>query len=199
MRSIKGMILLGISLGLVACSISVNLTDTPAPSAPSTATPFPLEVATDEPFVPLPSEIPSTNATPQKTITVYFTNEARFVVGTLPFEDPVIRPLPEGAEPMRAVLDALFAGPTDEEYTQGLRLFSSGFTGVREFTVENGIARIYLEGKCANNGAAYSVASVIGRNLEQFSEITAVKIYDENNSNLDPDSNTSSLPYCLEP
>jgi len=37
------------------------------------------------------------------------------------------------------------------------------------------------------------------KNLEQFPEISAVKIYDENDSTLDPDSANSSLPYCLEP
>jgi len=78
-------------------------------------------------------------------------------------------------------------------------LFSSGFTSVGELTIENGIARIHLEGKCANNGAAYSVANIIQKNLEQFPEITAIKIYDENGDNLDPDSDKSSLPYCLEP
>ena len=76
---------------------------------------------------------------------------------------------------------------------------NSGFAYVRDFEVENGIARVYLGGVCANNGAAYSVANLIMKNLSQFPQITAVKIYDENDSNLDPDSNSSSLPYCLEP
>jgi hypothetical protein len=100
---------------------------------------------------------------------------------------------------MFAVLDQFFLGPTADESVQGLILVNSGFTELRNLTLENGIARVYLGGVCNNNGAAYSVASLIGKNLSQFPQITAIKIYDENDSNLDPDSNMSSLPYCLEP
>jgi hypothetical protein len=134
-----------------------------------------------------------------QTIIVYFTNEARFAVGTEPYEDAVTREVPAHADPMFAVLDQFFLGPTAEESAQGLRLVSSGFTHLRNLTLENGIARVYLGGVCANNGAAYSVANLISRNLSQFPQITAIKIYDENDSNLDPESNMSSLPYCLEP
>jgi len=162
-------------LTLMACSITADLTPTPVPT-----TSFPTVV-------------------PMQTITIYFTNEARFAVGTEPYEDPVTREVPAAAEPMRAVLDNFFLGPTPQEYAAGLRLVSSGFTHVRDFKVENGIARVYLGGVCANNGAAYSVGNLIMKNLSQFPQITAVKIYDENDTNLDPDSATSSLPYCLEP
>jgi hypothetical protein len=134
-----------------------------------------------------------------QTITVYFTNEARFAVGTEPYEDAVTRQVLASAEPMFAVLQQFFLGPTAEESAAGLRLVNSGFTHVRAFTVNDGIARVYLGGICANNGAAYSVGSLIGKNLSQFPQITAVKIYDENDSTLDPDSPNSSLPYCLEP
>ena len=78
----------------------------------------------------------------------------------------------------------------------GLRLVSSGFTHLRDLKVENGIARVYLGGVCANNGAAYSVGNLIMKNLSQFPQITAIKIYDENDSNLDPDSNYE-LPALL--
>jgi hypothetical protein len=170
-------------LAMPACSITLNLTKTPTPQAG---------------IANLTAE-PTLEPTAAQIISVYFTDLAKFNVGTEPYEVAVSRPLPTGVDPVQAVLDALFAGPTAEETAQGLMLFSSGFTGVRDLTIENGIARIYLEGKCANNGAAYSVASVIHKNLEQFTEITAIKIYDENGENLDPDSAQSSLPYCLEP
>jgi hypothetical protein len=180
--------LLLIVLSLIACSISVDLTPTPP-----VVTPLPVDPTTAA--IVEPTLAPTQGG----KITVYFTNEARFAVGTEPYEDAVTRELPVGADPMRAVLDAFFAGPTDAEFAAGLRLVSSGFTHVRKFTVENGIARIYLGGTCANNGAAYSVASLINKNLSQFPEVTAFKIYDENDSNLDPDSPMSSVPYCLEP
>jgi hypothetical protein len=167
---------------LPACSISVDLFNTPEPTTP---------IVTPAKAVP--------TIIPMQTIIVYFTNEARFAVGTEPYEDAVTREVPAHADPMFAVLDQFFLGPTAEESAQGLRLVSSGFTHLRNLTLENGIARVYLGGVCANNGAAYSVANLISRNLSQFPQITAIKIYDENDSNLDPESNMSSLPYCLEP
>lgn len=144
--------------------------------------------------VPTPTPAPAL-----QNITVYFTNEARFAVGTEPYEDAVNREVPAELDPVRAVLDQFFLGPTPEEFASGLRLVSSGFTHVRKISVENGIARVYLGGTCANNGAAYSVGSLIGKNLSQFPQISAVKIYDENDSTLDSDSPYGSLPYCLEP
>ena len=173
---------------LPACSISVDLFNTPEPSTP-VAMP---------PTQALPTAAPHT-AVPMQTITVYFTNEALFAVGTEPYEDAVTREVLANADPMFAVLGQFFLGPTAQESAQGLRLVSSGFTHVRIFTVHNGIARVYLGGVCNNNGAAYSVANLISKNLSQFPQITAIKIYDENDSNLDPDSNMSSMPYCLEP
>lgn len=171
---------------LLGCSISVNLTPTPSPI---TLTGMPVQ----------PSLSPIIKPVEPQTITVYFTDQARFEVGTEPYEVAVSRPLPEGANPMRAVLDAFFLGPTPEESAQGLILVASGFNGLRQFTVENGVARIYLAGTCANNGAAYSVTNLIHKNLSQFPEITVIKIYDEFDNNLDPDSAFSSGPYCLEP
>jgi len=179
---LKVLFLIFTALAMLGCSISLNLTKTPAP----TQTPAGIAPPTAEP-------------TTAQTITVYFTDEAKFAVGTEPYEVAVTRPLPAGVDPVRAVLDAFFAGPTADESAQGLVLVSSGFTGVGELSIENGIARIHMLGKCANNGAAYSVASLINKNLEQFPQITAYKIYDENGDNLDPDSPMSSVPYCLEP
>lgn len=155
-----------------ACSISVNLTPTTLPPT-QTVAPTPIML---------------------QAITVYFTNEARFAVGTEPYEDAVTRQVPADSDPTRAILDQFFLGPSPEEFNAGLRLVRSGFTHVRDLKVENGIARVYLGGVCANNGAAYSVGSLIMKNLSQFSQITAVKIYDENDSTLDPDSANSSLP-----
>lgn len=172
-------------LGTVACSITVDLT--PTPPAPTQALP---PTATEAAILPI---------TTIQTITVYFTNEARFAVGTEPYEDAVTRQLPADEDPIRTVLDQFFLGPTTEEYNAGLRQVNSGFTNVRDLKVENGIARVYLGGVCANNGAAYSVGNLIMKNLSQFPQISAVKIYDENDSTLDPDSPASSLPYCLEP
>lgn len=189
-----------IALVLMACSVTFNLGE-PTATVPVPQITFPTEPAgTPTSAIPLPTAviIIPTAAPAGQEITVYFMDENRFVAATEPYEVAVTRSTESDNLPL-AVLEAYFAGPTQEEYNQGLRLLSSGFTHVRNLSIENGIARVYLGGTCANNGAAYSVAALIMKNLEQFPEITAVKIYDENDENLDPDSPYSSLPYCLEP
>lgn len=182
--------------GLMACSVSFNLGE-PTATSPAPQITFPTQ-SDDESMQPtavilLPSAEPA-----GQEITVYFMDENRFISAIDPYEVAVTRTTTNSNLPL-AVLEAYFAGPTAEEYNQGLRLLSSGFTHVRLLTIENGVARVYLGGSCANNGAAYSVANLIMVNLAQFPEVSIVKIYDENDSNLDPDSPYSSLPYCLEP
>lgn len=182
------------ALGLMACSVAFNLGD-PTATAPAPQITFPTETQSPQPT----GEIVAPTVEPAgQEITVYFMDENRFIAATDPYEVEVTRTTTSDNLPL-AVLEAYFAGPTSAEYDQGLRLLSSGFTHVRVLTIENGIARVYLGGVCANNGAAYSVANLIMKNLEQFPKISAVKIYDENDSTLDPDSANSSLPYCLEP
>lgn len=187
------------ALVLLACSVSFNLGDPTATLPPPQIT-FPTDVIESPTTAPQPTVVillPTAEPIHQE-ITVFFMDENRFIAATEPYEVAVTRTTSSENLPL-AVLEAYFSGPTPQEYDQGLRLLSSGFTNVRDLTIQDGIARVYLGGTCANNGAAYSVANLIFKNLEQFPEISAVKIYDENNDNLDPDSPNSSLPYCLEP
>jgi len=197
-RTFRILAVFTIALVLMSCGITVNLFE--PTSTPASSEPIPLAVPTSTSVVSQPTvEIILPTTASEQTITVYFMDENRFVAAVEPYEVPVARTVPAGSDLPRAVLDAYFAGPTQAEYAQGLRLVSSGFTHVRRLEIENGIARVYLGDVCANNGAAYSVANLIMKNLSQFPEILYVKIYDENDSNLDPDSMSSSLPYCLEP
>lgn len=192
-------LLAAIALTLIACSVTFNLGD-PTATVPAPQITFPTDVVVSPTTAPQPTAVivlPSAEPAGQE-ITVYFMDENRFVAAIEPYEVAVTRTT-AGADLPLAVLQAYFAGPTQEEFDQGLRLLSSGFTHVRELTIQDGIARVYLGGTCANNGAAYSVANLVMKNLEQFPQISAVKIYDENDENLDPDSPNSSLPYCLEP
>ena len=71
------LILGSLLLGTIACSITVDLTPTPLP---------PTQAAVE-------TAVPT--SVPMQTITVYFTNEARFAVGTEPYEDPVTRQVPQ--------------------------------------------------------------------------------------------------------
>ena len=198
-RPLFTILLILTAVTLMACSVSFDLfgdKPQPAPTQPPASPPvIPSPTMVPEPTVVI--SLPTPEVAEQE-ITVYFLDENRFIAATEPYEVALTRTTSETNLPL-AVLNAYFAGPTAEEFNQGLRMHGSGFTRVRELTIENGIARVYLGDECANNGAAYSVANLIFRNLEQFPEITAVKIYDENNSTLDPDSTSSSLPYCLEP
>ena len=182
--------------GLMACSVTFNLGD-PTATSPAPQITFPTDSPTQSTQPTAGIVLPTAEPAGQE-ITVYFMDENRFVNAIDPYEVAVTRTTTNTNLPL-AVLEAYFAGPTPEEYNQGLRLLSSGFTHVRQLTIENGVARVYLGGTCANNGAAYSVANLIMLNLAQFPEVSIVKIYDENDSNLDPDSPYSSLPYCLEP
>ena len=144
----------------------------------------------------------STNAiTPVTvTITVFFTNEARYQDGAEPYEAAVTRvvaPVP-GSLP-KTVLTQLFLGPTKDEQARGLVTVLSGTTGFSTLTIEDGIARIHLTGACASRGSTYTIANLIHANLKQFPEIQWVKIYDQNNKTESPDGQSDSIPFCLEP
>jgi hypothetical protein len=133
------------------------------------------------------------------TLTVYFTNKDRYAIGTEPYEDPVTRTVPQTGSLPEMTLTQLFQGPTPEEKAQGLDVILSGSTGFSKLTVEAGVARIYLTGKCNSRGATYTIGNLIFANLTQFPEIRWIKIYDENGETETPDGQTSSIPFCLEP
>jgi hypothetical protein len=133
------------------------------------------------------------------SVTVYFTNVNRYAVGTEPYEDPVTRTIPETASLPELTLRQVFLGPTADEKALGLETVLSGTTGFSKLTIDDGIARIYLTGKCNSGGATYTIANLIFANLAQFPEIQWIKIYDENGQTETPDGQTSSIPICLEP
>jgi hypothetical protein len=150
----------------------------------------------------IPGSQPATSAplSPETvTLTVYFTNMPNFQVGTEPYEAAVTRIIPAPASLPEAVLNLLFLGPTEAEKAQGLQVVLSGATGFSKLTVENGVARVYLTGTCASNGATYTIANLIDANLKQFPEIQWIKIYDQNNETETPDGQSGSIPFCLEP
>ena len=53
----------------------------------------------------------------------------------------------------------------------GLAVVLSGTTGFSNFTVDNGVARLYLTGTCNSNGSTYTIANLVYANLAQFPEI----------------------------
>jgi spore germination protein GerM len=133
------------------------------------------------------------------TLTVYFTDIARYEYGTEPYEAAVTRTGPAPASLPEAVLKQLFLGPTDTEVLAGLEVILSGTTGFSNLAIENGVARVYLSGACASQGSTYTIANLIFANLKQFPEIKWIKIYDQNGETETPDGQNSSIPLCLEP
>jgi len=176
---------------LAACTPSATPTATTV--HPTTA-PVDVPSPTALPATPIPTAAPAI-----VEITVYFTDENRYALGTPPFEVGVTRAVPASANLPEAVLAEFFSGPTAEESARGLVRINSGFTGFSRLTVEGGIARISLTGPCASNGATYSIAQLLLKNLLQFPEIEYVKIYDADGTTEAPDGPTSSIPFCLEP
>ena len=133
------------------------------------------------------------------TLTVYFTNIGRYSVGTEPYGDAVMRTLPVTGSQPEMVLNQLFLGPTAQEKAHGLQTVLSGTTGFSKLTIQDGVARIYLAGKCNSGGATYTIGNLIFANLRQFPEIRWIKIYDENGETETPEGQESSIPFCLEP
>jgi hypothetical protein len=130
---------------------------------------------------------------------VYFTSQARYNLGTPPFEVAVIRIFPHAGYTPEAVLDEFFKGPTQKEQELGLVKINSGFSGFNRLEAKNGGAHLYLEGQCSSMGATYTIAQPILANLLQFSEIEYVKIYDNFGSTGEPGGKSNSIPGCLEP
>ena len=99
------------------------------------------------------------------------------------------------------ILNEYFRGPGyTEKYTYGWIAIYSGATGYSKLDIADGIARVYLTGKCDSKGSTFTIAQPLKDNLKQFSSIIQyVKIYDENGTTQDPDGQSDSIPACLEP
>ena len=150
-------------------------------------------------MAPLASPTIAASQAPMISVTVFFTDVARYSAGTPPFEAPVARLVEANQSLPEAVLREFFGGPSSEEKAAGLELVASGFTGVQSLTIAEGVARVYLIGSCRSNGATYTVASPILTNLLQFPEVSYVKIYDDEGNTEQPGGLVNSIPFCLEP
>jgi hypothetical protein len=132
-------------------------------------------------------------------VVIYFLDEARFAVGQEPYEVGVIRQVHPDALLPRMALQAYFDGPTEEEYGQGLRAVLSGCTGFSEFSIQDEIALVKLNGPCTSGGSTYTLAQPIIKTLLQFPEIRFVKIFDEAGNTEQPFGPVNSIPEVLEP
>jgi hypothetical protein len=98
-----------------------------------------------------------------------------------------------------SLLHRLFAGPTIAEKAAGLRFVASGATGFSKVRVsDNGIARVWLTGRCLPSGAI-TVADEIIATLRPLPAIDWVKVYDPQGRTQEPWGEVDSIPACLEP
>ena len=98
------------------------------------------------------------------------------------------------------VLNEYFKGPgLTEKNTYGWIAIYSGATGYSKLEISEGIARVYLTGRCNSEGSTFTIAGPLINNLKQFSYIQFVKIYDENGNTENPEGQSDSIPACLEP
>ncbi len=184
-----------------------SLTSTPTQTGTATqtftpsTTPSPTNTRTPSSTpVVRPTDTRWPTATPPYTLLyVYFVNRYRLAAGTPPYEVVGLRYAKSSEDFPAYVLGQYFKGPGYTEYLRGYSSVTNGFTGFNQLQIENGVARVYLTGKCQSPGPSYSVADAIKYNLLRFSQVQFVKIYDENGSTQNPDGQSDSLPLCLDP
>ena len=134
-----------------------------------------------------------------RQIEVYFTDNRRLIAGQLPYEVAVPRVVLSSMNPVNAVLDEFFKGPSDVERNRGLAVINNGFTGYSRIVAANGGVHVYLEGTCQSNGTLYTIERLLMPNLKQFPEIQFVKIYDQFGNTRQPAARVDSVPACLDP
>jgi hypothetical protein len=204
--------LLFLVMVLIACTPptpQATLPPVPTNTAPPTATTIPTQTpkaATSTAEPPSPTATPEPKpATPLGTpnrvvdVSVYFTDIERYAAAEEPYEAAVSRTVVLTSTLPEAVIHAFFKGPTEEEQAQGLAAITSGFTGLDRLEIEKGVAHVYLKGDCSSMGATYTIAQPLMINLKQFDEIQYVKIYDEEGVTEEPEGQSDSIPWCLEP
>ena len=99
---------------------------------------------------------------------------------------------PQGA------LNEYFKGPgATERYFYGWIGVYNGFTGYSRLEINNGVANVYLTGRCTSEGKEFNIADLLRLNLKQFPEIRSVKVYDENGQTQNPAGESDSEPICL--
>ena len=168
-------------------------TFTPTPG-PITATPTPSRTPT-----PTPSLRPTD--TPQYTrLDLYFVDKARYEAGTPPYPVAGYRYAASNLDFAKFILDEYFKGPGyTEYYTYKWRALYNGFSGYSKLEVRDGGAFVYLKGACDRMGQTYTIADLLMLNLKQLTNITYVKVFDQNGATEVPDGAVDSIPACLKP
>lgn len=93
-------------------------------------------------------------------------------------------------------VDSLYNGPLDTE--SDLRFIACQSTGATIQSIEEGVAKVQLNGGCGGCGAQ-TVADLIEPTLLAFDSISVVQIYDPQGRTQLEGPKISSRPACLEP
>lgn len=132
-------------------------------------------------------------------VKAFMLDQERFAVGTEPYFRPVRRWVPRPAV-ARGALHRIYAGPTQREKANDLRLVRSRSTGFKKLSIsKTKIARVQLKGGCNARGSTVTVAGHIMPTLKQFPTVRWVKIYDPKGNTAQPWGRADSIPDCLNP
>lgn len=142
--------------------------------------------------------VPHDTGEPTATVDVYFVHMPNYTAGVQPDVVAAARSVP-AATPARGALEELFAGPTAAEHADGLDIVRSGATGFKDLSIDDGIARVTLTGRCDSGGSTMTIANLIVPTLKQFPTVDHVKIFDPAGQTPHPDGPNDSLPACLNP
>lgn len=147
-----------------------------------------------------PSRVVIDVSTPFRTVPVkaYLFKASAFASGHEPYVRAVSRPV-IAPRVGAGALQRMFAGPTVRDMRNGLSLLRSEATGVRLWSIRDGVARVQLTGGCNAHGSTASIALEIMPTLKQFRSVHWVKIYDPAGHTTDPTGHRDSLPACLNP
>ena len=152
-------------------------TSTPLPTATLPPTPTPTNTASP---TASPTHEPTLTSTPPLVeVTLYFTDLNRLRNGTPPYDVAVTRQIPSWENPVKAVLDEYFHGPSAEEQGRGLTAIWNGFVGYRGADFADGIFRVHLAGRCQMDPSGYDLSAPLTLTLKQFPSFKFIKLYDE--------------------
>ena len=129
---------------------------------------------------PTPTKTKLATATPlYYKLKIYFVDRFRLEANTAPYEVFGARYLVSSSNLPEGILKEYFKGPGATEYGWGYSTLYNGFTGFTKLEIIGNVAHVHLKGACAPSGKDFTIADLITLNLKQFSNIQAVKIYDQ--------------------
>ena len=95
-------------------------------------------------------------------------------------------------------LDVLYQGPNQSSEEKNLSLLTCESTGANILSIENGLARVQLQGGCSACGSMSIYDSIVAT-LTQFPSIKTVHVLDPQGKTQADSNTTHARPACLNP